>query len=361
MAGQGHTLRVAIKDFTTDDSLAFVHLLKEAGALPDWLETAAEASDVSALPDVAFADTHRRLMPMHNKSATFLSAVSACVYGYPSGSWENRLKAACHSYGISDIVKKAHEVLTPEEYHEKAASQTTKIAHALELVIEPGQEPKQFYPIDCADSVESSAVKLAADMFAQKLPGTWFAEAADNLVKAANEMGMPLTMLPASVRAMAEDRLPSPEYLSEQIERRQKQASLPDEVVSIYRQSAEAALEKQASIMDAAHVWELADRKFGIRLTDTVSSPVTAFRSGMTRDQLNKLAGEYTTIAGVQVPFNQLTTVPDELVAAVLPLKVASCVVSAKNAYDGVKAAAVLGTLEETEQLMVLELLADRA
>lgn len=355
-------LAVAIQDFTTDESLTFIHLLKEAGALPDWLETAVEAPDVQRLPDVAFADSHRRLMPIHNKSAAFLSAVSAVVYDYPSaGGWENRLKAACHSYGIVDLVKKAHDVLTPEEYHDKAANETTKIAHALELIVEPGQPVQQFYPINHRDEIESSALKLAADMHAQRLPGTWFAEAADRLMKAATAHGVGESQIPNSVRRLAADRLPSPEYLEEQVQRRVKQAGLPDEVAEVYRAAAQLALDKQADVLDAAHLWELADRKFGVQLSDTLASPVAAFRSGMDRRRFEKMAGEILTVAGVNLPFNQLQVLPDELAAAVLPTKIAAVVLQAKRLPDGIKAAGHLAALDEAEQLQVLELLTDNA
>lgn len=349
------------KDFTTDDSLPFLLLLKEAGALPEWLESVPEPQDVKDLPSVAFADTGRRMMPIHNKQACYLSAVGSVVYDYPPGSWEPRLIAACHHYGIGDLVKQAHDILAPEEYHGKQAAETEKIAHALEIVVEPGQPAQQFYPIHNREAIEDSAMKMAADLQMERLPGTWFAEAVDALVKAAESHGMPLTALPLDIRRMAEDRLPSPEYLSEQIERRAKQANLPDEVVEIYKEAALSTLEGESTALDAAHVWELADRKFGIRLTDTLASPVSSFRSGMTRSRFEKMAGEVMSVAGVNVPFNQLTVLPNELVAAVLPTKVASVVLAAKAMPDGVKAAGHLAQLDEAQQLQVLEFLTESA
>lgn len=355
---------VAIKDFTTDEALTFLPLLKEAAAIPDWLETAVEKEDVQHLPSVAFADSFRRHMPIHTKAATFLSAVGALVYDYPSETgWENRLKAACASYGIVEEVKKAHAVLgvVGDPYHEKAAEETPKIAYALELVPAPDQEPLRFYPINSAEQVESSALKMAADMHQEKLPQSWFAEAADRFVKAASEFGLPITALPRTVRELAEDRLPSPEYLGEQIERRKKQAALAEDAVTIYREAVQAVLDKEASALEAAHVWELADRKLGIRYTDTLACPVASFRSGMTRENFEKMAGSVVPVAGVTVPFNQLQLLQDAAVAAMLPQKIAAVVFQAKGAPSGLKAAATLGALDEAEQLLVLELLTESA
>lgn len=353
---------MAIKDFTTDEALSFLPLLKAAEAIPSWLETAVEAEDVRSLPSVAFADSFRRQMPIHTKAAAYLSAVGAVVYDYPAEQgWETRLKAACESYGITNDVKKAHAVLSPDNYHSTEASETPKTAYALEIQVEPDQPATRFYPINHAEQVEESARKLAADMHQERLPLSWFAEAADQIVKAATTLDLPLTRLPQTVIRLAEDRLPSPEYLREQIDRRVKQAGIPEDAVELYRQAADLALNKEASALEAAHVWELADRKLGVKYSDTLASPVAAFRSGMRAEDFEKLAGTVVPVAGVTVPFNQLTTLPDEFVAAVLPAKLASVTLQAKAQENGLKAAGILGALSETEQLPILELLTETA
>lgn len=353
---------MAIQDFTTDESLAFIHLLKEANALPDWLETIPESDDVQHLPSVAFADPFHRKMPIHNKAATFMSAVSTLVYDYPSEpSWERRLKAACSNYDITDEVKLAHKVLSTDQYQKKEATETPKRAYALELVVEPGKEATSYYPINTPDEIEDSALKLASDMFKEKLPGTWFAEAADAIMKAAAAHGVSAALLPSTVKRMAEDRLPSPEYLTEQLERRVKQAGIPVGAAEIYKEAALSAIDGEASALDAAHVWEFADRKFGVRYTDTVVSPVAAFRSGVSRDRFEKLAGEVVPIAGVAVPFTQFQLLPDRLIAAVLPAKTASVVLAAKAQEHGVKSGSLLNRMEESEQLKLLELLTENA
>ncbi|TXH09832.1 MAG: hypothetical protein E6R03_16115 [Hyphomicrobiaceae bacterium] len=350
--------RVDFQDFTTDDSMAFLHLLKEANALPDWLVSAPEAEDVSKLPDIAFADTHRRKMPIHSKSAAFLSCVSCDVYDYPVDSAiTQRLQAACHRYGITDLVKQAHQALAPEVASEKQASELPKVAYALEIQSEPGSEVQGYYPIDTPDQIEASSLKLAADLFAEKLPATWLSEAAEVLVKAAKDHGMKLSLLPATVLHYGEERKPSPEYLDEQIERRIKQASLPAEVSEIYKEAALSALEGESAAMDAAHVWELADRKFGVRYTDTVAQPAIAFRSGISKAAFEKLASAYTEVAGITIPYTQLQALPDNLVAAVLPLKVAGVVFSARAVDSGVKAASIIAELPEDDQLKILQLL----
>ena len=348
-------------DFTSDGSMAFLLLLKEAGVLPDWLEEIPGRDDMQALPAGAYAATDRRLMPLHTKQAAYLSAVSSCVYGYPSeGQWENRLKAACCSYGIEDLVKKAHEVLAPKNYHEKKTSETEKLAYALELQ-ETEDRTGFYYPINNAHEVEASALKMARDREEQKLPGSWFVGAAENLMKAAAAHGVASKYIPEAIQRLAEDRLPSPDELNVQIERRAKYAGFDEASRAFYTKVACAALEGSVSLQEAAHVWELADRKLQVKYSAVVTPPVVAFRSGVPRSYVEKVANSVVPIAGVYVPFNQLVTLSKPLVAVVLPRKSAAAVLTAMDQPDGLKAANCLASLTEAEQVEVLSLLAETA
>lgn len=350
------------RDFTTDRSPAFLVLLKEAGAIPEWLQQAPDADEVKGLPTIAFADTGRRLMPIHSKAAAFMSAVSALSYGYPSeGNWENRIKAACHQYGITELVKKAHEVIAPKDYHKEADEKTEKRAYALELEVTAGAAPTPYYPINNQDEVEDSALKMARDHQENRLPESWFVEAAEALMKAARTFDVAVHLIPDSIVRLGEDRIPSPDYLKQQIERRIKQAGISEEAAELYTKAAAGAVSGEFPPMKAAHVWEVADRKFGVRYHDTLVSPAMAFRSGIFRETLDKIAGSVVTIAGVQVPFNALTTLPDRMVVALLPRKSAALVLAAKGQSDGLKAASVIGSLEEREQVELLGLLTDVA
>lgn len=352
---------VDTKDFTSDDSKAFLLLLKEADALPNWLVEIPDDEPIKSLPSVAFADTTNRMMPIHTKAATFLSAVSSLVYDYPSDpGWENRIKAACAQYGIEEEVRKAHEAIAPAAPVKQAAAPTKK-AYALELEVEPGGPVRSYYPINSADEVEASGLKMAKDLNERKLPESWFSDAAEALVKAAQEHGLNLSYIPQNIRSLAEDRLPSPEYLAEQIDRRVKHAGVPDEAAAIYKQAADGVLSGDYQLKEAAHLWELADRKFNVRYTDTVVTPLLAFRSGITKEAFEKMAGRFCNIAGVSVPFNQLSTLSDRLVASVLPRETASVVLAAKSQPNGLKAASVLHTLDENSQLQVLGLVVETA
>ncbi len=346
-------------DFTTDEALAFLALIKEASVLPSWLAGAPSPSDLEHLPSSAFADTAGRLMPIHSKDAAYLSAVSAFAYGTEEGPWTGRLKTACHAYGIVDEVKAAHGALAKKDATENPPSEVQKVACALELIGSPGEKPTGYYPMHCNHAVERSMDKLAEDIREKRLPEAYFAEAAEKLVKAAGEFSIPEKQIPHRVRELGEVRLPSPSYLEEQISYRQKQAGLPDEAANIYREAAANVIEKAASIADAAHLWELADMKFGIKVAGAVVAPVKAFKSGRTQASVEKEARSVCLISDIVVPYHNLLSIAPVVIAARFEKEAAAAILQAQSAKDGIVASEKLASVSPEDQIQLLELLTE--
>jgi hypothetical protein len=354
----GKLYRMSLKDFTHDPSLAFLALLKEAGALPAWVTSAPEAAELEGLPSLAFADSSNRLFPMHTKAAAFLSAVSAFVYDHPGEAWQDRLKTACHSYSIVDEVRAAHTVLAPQAPLKEAAA-TPLYKFATELILTPGGAPVGYYPITTASQTEASALKLARDIAQEALPASWLGEAAEALVKAAAEQGVPAGLIPQVVHELGEARLPSAAYLASQLAKRA--AFLPTGAVALYKEAADGVLGGATSAADGAHFWELADRKFGVKYANFLVPPVDAFRSGRTVAQLQKEASASVLVAGVLVPLLQLQTLPDRLVASLFEKRAAAGILAAMGESDGIAASQKVAALQETEQVDLLQLLIDAA
>lgn len=346
-------------DFTTDEAMSFLALIKEAKALPEWLSGAPGPEDVKALPSSAFADTANRLMPMHSKESAFLSAVSAFAYNTPEGPWVGRLKTACHAYGIVDEVKTAHAALAKEDATGDPVEEVQKVACALELTGSPGEKPVGYYPMNCNHAVETSMDKLAEDIREKRLPEAYFAEAAEKLVKAAAEFGIPERQIPPRVRELGEVRLPSPSYLEEQIAFRQKAAGLSDEAAEFYREAAANVLEKAASIADAAHLWELADLKFNIKVAGAVVSPVKAFKSGRTQAAVEKEARAVCLISDIMVPHRNLLSIAPVVIATRFEKEAAAAILQAQSAEDGIAASEKLASVSAEDQVQLLELLTE--
>ena len=352
-----------VDDFTTDPSLAFLGLLKDAGALPDYVKEVPEAADVTGLMDIAFADTSSRAFPLNSKSSAFLSAVSAFVYGHAATEpWMPRLKSACHAYGIDEDVKRAHELLArkDEEAPEKKASETRQTKYAMVLGTVPDQPTHQYYPISSADQVEDSALKLARDIADDKLPTSWFAEACENLMKAAAELEVPDKYIPATVRRLGTPLLPDPHIVAAALAKRAA-AGVPEAGMDFYRESAEEVLNGSATPMEGAHVWEMADRKFKLAGFTGGNSPVFVFKSGHSAEHVEQLKKATTLVADVLLPHAAFLQLPDRFLAGCFSESDAVLALKAKKASDGRLATGLVSEMTEAGQLHLLKLLADAA
>jgi hypothetical protein len=333
-----------------------VELLRESNALPDWFFTEEPDGDLDKLASVAFADTHGRRLPLHSKRATFVSALEAYLGDFTPGAWEVRLKTACHAYDITEDVKRAIRVLRPvEEEPEKQASAETDTRFALVLQVAPDEPPAGFYPLHTPAFVEHSVEKLAKDLREQRLPESWLQQAAVKLVKAAGDFGINALRLPAVVRELGEERLPSVEYLRVQAERRAE--DFGPEAGEFYKSAAESALGGAVAVEDAAHLWELADRKLGVSYGERFARPVAAFSSGVRKSDIAKRAASLVELAEVTVPFVAIQTLPDTSLLR-FDKKAAASISAAKTAKDGLQATQHLNLLEADEQLELLRLLA---
>lgn len=324
--------------------------------LPPWFETLPDAKDVSALPSVAFADVTNRLLPIHTKVATYLSAVCAFVSDHPGETWKGRLKSACHAFDLNTHVKAAHDVLRkPEVAKEAAAAEPRK--YAMELVIEPGGQPVGFYPITTASQLEESALKMANDIEQEKLPASWFCEGAQALLKAAETLNVPTYLIPNTVQRVGVSRLPSGEFLHEQIDKRAAAYQLDAVVTEIYKEAVAGVLAGEMSVADGAYVWEVADRRFQVKYASGVYAPLDAFRSGRTLEMLRKEASTAVVINGVMVPLLQLQQLPGKLAASSFEKQAAAAVLAAMTQEDGVAATEKLAALQAEDHVLLLKLL----
>jgi hypothetical protein len=343
-------------DYTTDGGCLFLNTLKEAGALPDWVLGVPDATDVAGLPSTSFADTENRLYPLHSKEAAFLSAVSAHVYGETGSPCLNRIKTACHAYGIVDHVKTAHAALT-EEYHGDPEGESQNYKYALEL--NDGERERLFYPIHTAGQTELSAIKLATDMAEERLPVSWFAPAARAIVKAAAEQEVPFNYIPEAVLALGEDRMPSRSYLEHQIGLRKK-AGLADEAVAVYKEAAEGVLDGRIAKDDGSLVWELADRKFDIKPGGPITMPAFAFNSGLDAAEFAKRANAVFMLHDVVIPVAGLRAVPEAVLATSFSKEAAAITLAARES-EGLEATSLLKQLNDTDQRLLLRILCNAA
>ena len=343
-------------DFVGDPSVAFLFLLKEAGVLPDYVTQVPEKEDLQGLPSVAFADSENRSFPVHDKQATYLSAVDAFVKGatHREDPWLARLKTACDAHGISSDVQKAHDVLevksaSSESINEKEASDKQASpkfeTHALELQVTPEGSPTKFYPIGSATQVAETALKIASDIQDQKLPLAWHSEACEKLLKSASRLGVDHKSLPKAVLEFGRQFTPSREVLEGEIQKRAA-AGVSDDYTKIYKEAAELALAGEIEPNEGALVWQMADKKAGV---DSIFSgqedPVWAFKSGLPRDVVDKVKEAHCMVGNVVIHKKFLDQVSDREIISRCATEDANFAYKAKQASSGTEATVQLGNL----------------
>lgn len=111
------------QDFTTMTTPRFLYLAELNRPLPAWVANAPmpQKEDFVKKAATAFADVHRRLLPIATKSATFHSALNIFAHmdDYSDEVFE-RVKEACSHFGIEDDVAPYAELFANEI--EKSAS-----------------------------------------------------------------------------------------------------------------------------------------------------------------------------------------------------------------------------------------------
>lgn len=318
------------------------------------MQSVCEEQDASALPDTSFADCHNRLFPLHTKEAAWLSAVSSFVYGTEAGPWADRLKAACHAYGIVDEVKRAIDVLRPTAAEKQAS--VPVVPHALALNTPSGES--HFYPIANHWQIAESSLKMAKDLEDKRFPVAWMRLAARTLCKAAAVAQVEPGRIHPDINRLGEERLPCPASIREAI---QKRAALgvPEGAVALYEKAAADFLAGEMDGEQAELFWEMADHHFDI--LDKTASIDSGFNSGIPQTVFEKEARQVLHLTGEWIPFAALETLPPTLVAGSMNKAAAHCVLQAMACGDGREASKKIASLGPLDQSLLAKLILTHA
>ena len=165
-------------------------LTKAAGIhpFPEWADSAPipHADGLVGFSNSIFADTHRRLLPLHTKEAAFFSAIDFLDhpedFGLEAGE---RVKKACDGFGIwGEMLPWLH---ASANSFEKSAS---SCSWAIDTEI--GGTPIRMFPLDTDENVREAVYGLTKMAQEKRIEYTMLREAALNVMEkdadAANEL-----------------------------------------------------------------------------------------------------------------------------------------------------------------------------
>lgn len=305
-----------LSDFVSDNNpTAVFHVDKKLG-IPDYVKSASVITpeDVADLAPVAFAAPGVSKFPIFSKAATWFSA--AYFYGnkMEDKDIEDRIKNASVVFGCADDVSQVKSLFSDLE--KKASAPAVKYALTADFNGQFGRGVQNFYPISNYGEILGSSEMILKDASEGALPLEYFRTASVNLIKAANEHGVPVDELHDKLIAAGTLCTPDWEMAERGIEHR-KQAGLSEDKLQEYRDvvlGARAEFEKSGSVITEesienndrwVDIWCDLDRDYGIKYAG-IPTPYQSFYAGLSLAEFEKAASEHVFIGDVMVPREEL-------------------------------------------------------
>lgn len=338
-------------DFITDASGRHILNLDDKLGTPDFVkECAVDEQAVKDLPTHLFADPARREFPLDDAGHVWLGYGYCKSAGVSNPDVLRRLRVTGTQLGISSELDRIDAAFPTME---KKASAPRRF-HALAIDFGPGdanaQDPMvkaggvvSFYPCNDADDVRTSACQLGNDL--GRIPDELFVEASRNLVKAAHELRVPVSVLPSLVGYYGADRLPDVDLLEKTAAERAEQTK--DDT---YTNLVKAYLDSNGDWLPLAEQWKQADTKHNLQGTlKDFTSCYPLFLSGPIREDYERELAKWAAVGETLVPMSQLAAIPMNSIKAHFPAATASQVSEAVKlaSTDPVAANAALAALPD--------------
>lgn len=312
-------------DFINDQSGRHILRLSNVLDAPPYVKEASVMSeDVEALPNGAFAVSHKREFPIDTAGHVWLSYGYCKSAGVTDVALLGKLTQAGELFNITadlQAIDAAFAELTKSASHERAFAVQIDFGDpdpSADVAMRKSGGIHGFYPINTQFEVESSAVKLANDQ--SRIPLEVYAEGCRNLVKAATDLKMNLGFLPKRITDYGVERVAAPQVVTHAAEMRK--AATGDD---IYEQIAQSAIENTdgKSSHDYAELWINADRQNGYKQARTELDPFILFNSGPTVDELERQIEAWVDIGGAPVPVTKVASVREDAVRKWFPKEAA--------------------------------------
>ena len=299
-------------DFVTDQSCRHINRLNQLApeGVPAYVKSASlDPEDTAKLADHQFADPDNREFPIDEPGHVYLSYAYLKSAGISKPATLRKVKAA------AKLLKLDHDLEHLDELFGAAQNKSASAATpAAAIVLSKDDKTQYFFPIDTPTSVEDSIQKVACER--HRLPLPLWVDACRNIVKAADDLKMAPTQVPALIRRYGEPRIVDVEHVKFAAERR-------------FRDTGDAVYEDLAASIDAcqadegwdkaAEAWFQADLQNDITYNRDVEDPYQIIFSGTTKAAANKYLDQFFLLAGTPVPVTELARLSKSALEKHLP------------------------------------------
>lgn len=299
-------------DYTREAVPKAIYRARRFQEFPEWaraLPLVPEGLEKKA--SAAFAWSDRRLLPIHDRHATFLSALDMFEHldEYPEQVVE-RVKKAVEIHELRDDLAPYAEHLA--ETHEKQAA-APESSYA--LVIEKDDDQITLFPTDDPDRLRSSLSELCKMAGERRIPYLRFVEASRNLVKRAQELDV-TDEVPASVMHAGIDRQPDPNKASWLLEKRASEVAEGGEEYRDLAGEVEEGLDPWEALGKMASI----DQRLGVRYRYTATGahrmPHAVIFCGPPTELMTKAAAETVFTEHSAIPLQAFRDIPENVLLA---------------------------------------------
>lgn len=263
---------------------------------------------------------HKKELPINSKKAATLSKIYFETYKndrtrlnpVANNYIHNTLAKAASFFGLVDEFKLIEAVVDNLQI-KRASCNTTDTKYA--LLYKKANTTYGVYRINTVSDVIDSARELANDK--SKMTLDWFKKASIALVKRAEELGVTSNYIPRVVKEAGVEREIDNKLIKLALDSRLSHFKVDDESKEIYTElfrSVEANLNKSAEVDEYLTLIEDFDRLVGIDYKHGIIDPYAAVYSGITTQELNKLAAEHFFLNDVCVPVEAFTKLSEQAI-----------------------------------------------
>jgi len=296
-------------DFTTMNNPRFLYLAELHHPLPNWVvqEPIPDKASFEKKAAAAFADVHRRLLPISTKSAAFHSALN--IFAHMDDFSEEvfgRVKEACAHFGIEDDVAPYVDLFADEI--EKSASEDVFPEGRFAINTSIGGETFQLLPLNDREDVVSSSFDLAKMASDNRIHLLMLVPAAREIVKAAAEYKV--TGLPDIIVRFGEERFPDSDVSKTLIAGRHllcKDASIRATLAADYQEAvSDIAADPDGAMQKIAAIDYAAGIQPNYKVNAHTPTPFDIVFSGPLDTEVEKVATENVMVKDILVPLTAI-------------------------------------------------------